>query len=203
MHAHELEKFLPGHCAVRTTQLTFCSLSARPKPSVSIRRYGERHATLLTVARWKTRPLATHTTTRPDASAKAGGGLAHTHRPMRRLLNTTPCCARAASCISLLATVQCAVAAADHNCCNTAFHYTTQHISEPRKRIRRANTSASTHESPRGAFRCSQPQCSAFCSAQRSPCCSAFCEACCTAAPSSGPSSSRRLPRTIPSTSAS
>jgi hypothetical protein len=60
--------------------------------------------TLLTVARWKTRPLATHTTTRPDASAKAGGGLAHTHRPMamRRLLNTTPCCARAASCIPCL-----------------------------------------------------------------------------------------------------
>ena len=165
--------------------------------------YMQLRSLLLTVARWKTRPLATHTTTRPDASAKAGGGLAHTHRPMRRLLNTTPCCARAASCISLLATVQCAVAAADHNCCNTAFHYTTQHISEPRKRIRRANTSASTHESPRGAFRCSQPQCSAFCSAQRSPCCSAFCEACCTAAPSSGPSSSRRLPRTIPSTSAS
>ena len=43
-HAHELEKFLTGHSAVRTTQLTFCSLSARPKPSVSIRRYGERHA---------------------------------------------------------------------------------------------------------------------------------------------------------------
>ena len=57
---------------------------------------------LLTVARWKTRPPATHTTTRPDASAKAGGGLAHTHRPMRRLLNTTPCCARAASCIPCL-----------------------------------------------------------------------------------------------------
>ena len=43
-HAHEPEKFLPGHCAVRTTQLTFCSLSARPTPSVSIRRYGERNA---------------------------------------------------------------------------------------------------------------------------------------------------------------
>ena len=28
-HAHELEKFLPGHCAVRTTQLTYCSLSPR------------------------------------------------------------------------------------------------------------------------------------------------------------------------------
>ena len=56
----------------------------------------------MTVARWKTRPPATHTTTRPDASAKAGGGLAHTHRPMRRLLNTTPCCARAASCIPCL-----------------------------------------------------------------------------------------------------
>ena len=53
-HAHEPEKFLPGHCAVRTTQLTFCSLSARPKPSVSIRRYraqksvGSRHASRLT-----------------------------------------------------------------------------------------------------------------------------------------------------------
>jgi len=54
---------------------------------------------------------------------------------------------------SLLAAVQCAVAAANHNCCNTAFHYTTQHTSEPRKRIRRANTSAFAHESPRRAFR--------------------------------------------------
>ena len=157
---------------------------------------------LLTVARWKTRPLATHTTTRPDASAKAGGGLAHTHRPMRRLLNTTPCCARAASCISLLATVQCAVAAADHNCCNTAFHYTTQHTSELRRRIRRADTIASAHDSPRGAFRCSSPHCLPFCSAQRSPCCSACCEDCCTAAPSRRPSSSARLPSTVSSSNA-
>ena len=44
----------------------------------------------------------THNHTAPDASARAGGGLAHTHRPMRRLLNTTPCCARAASCIPCL-----------------------------------------------------------------------------------------------------
>ena len=159
-------------------------------------------ALLLTVARWKTRPLATHTTTRPDASAKAGGGLAHTHRPMRRLLNTTPCCARAASCIPCL--LRCnALLQQQITIAATLLSITPHNTSASRKRIRRANTSASTHESPRGAFRCSQPQCSAFCSAQRSPCCSAFCEACCTAAPSSGPSSSRRLPRTIPSTSAS
>ena len=66
---------------------------------------------------------------------------------------------------SLLDAVQSAVAAANHHCCNNAFHYTTQHTSVPRKRMRRANTSASARESPRGAFRCSRPQYSAFCSA--------------------------------------
>ena len=103
---------------------------------------------------------------------------------------------------SLLATVQCAVAAADHNCCNTAFHYTTQHTSELRRRIRRADTIASAHDSPRGAFRCSSPHCLPFCSAQRSPCCSACCEDCCTAAPSRRPSSSARLPSTVSSSNA-
>ena len=105
---------------------------------------------------------------------------------------------------SLLATVQCAVAAADHNCCkcNTAFHYTTQHTSELRRRIRRADTIASAHDSPRGAFRCSCPHCLPFCSAQRSPCCSACCEDCCTAAPSRRPSSSARLPSTVSSSNA-
>jgi len=44
----------------------------------------------------------THTTTPPGATSAAGGGRAHTHRPKRRLLNTTPCCARAASCIPCL-----------------------------------------------------------------------------------------------------
>ena len=103
---------------------------------------------------------------------------------------------------SLLATVQCAVAAADHNCCNTAFHYTTQHTSELRRRIRRADIIASAHDSPRGAFRCSSPHCLPFCSAQRSPCCSACCEDCCTAAPSRRPSSSARLPSTVSSSNA-
>jgi hypothetical protein len=39
----------------------------------------------------------THTHTPPGATASAGGGLAHTHHPTRHLLNTTPCCAHAAS----------------------------------------------------------------------------------------------------------
>ena len=39
----------------------------------------------------------THTDTPPGATASAGGDLAHTHHPTRHLLNTTPCCAHAAS----------------------------------------------------------------------------------------------------------
>ena len=54
-------------------------------------------------ARWKTRSTRrTHTRTAPGATASAGGGLAHTHHPKRRLLNTTPCCACAASHIPCL-----------------------------------------------------------------------------------------------------
>ena len=47
-------------------------------------------------------PVGTHTTTPPGATSAVGGGLAHIHQPTRRLLNTTPCCARAASCIPCL-----------------------------------------------------------------------------------------------------
>ena len=47
-----------------------------------------------------TRRTHTHSAWRDTASA--GGGLAHAHHPERRLLNTTPCCARAASCIPCL-----------------------------------------------------------------------------------------------------
>ena len=47
-------------------------------------------------------PVGTHTTTPPGATSAVGGGLAHIPQPTRRLLNTTPCCARAASCIPCL-----------------------------------------------------------------------------------------------------
>ena len=96
---------------------------------------------------------------------------------------------------SLLATVQCVAAAANHHFCSIALHCTTQHTSELRKHIRRANTSASARESSRGALRCSWLQCAALCPARRSPCCSACCEGCYAAALSRRPSSFARLLR--------
>ena len=121
-----------------------------------------RHRPLLTVARWKTRPLATHTTTRPDASAKAGGGLAHTHRPMRRLLNTTPCCARAASCIPCL--LRCnALLQQQITIAATLLSITPHNTPASRASAFAEQTPALSPTNRHAALSgCSRPQCSAF-----------------------------------------
>ena len=133
----------------------------------------------------------THSKRRPRAHTPSDAPSARHHAVLRERCQLH----------SLLAAVQCAAAAASHHCCSIAFHCTTQHTSQPRKRIRRANTSASARESPRGAFQCSWLRCAALCAAQRSPCCSACCEGCYAAALSSGPSSSARLLRATTSPS--
>ena len=141
--------------------------AARPRSPRRAHAYCQSDHPLLTVARWKTRPLATHTTTRPDASAKAGGGLAHTHRPMRRLLNTTPCCARAASCIPCL--LRCnALLQQQITIAATLLSITPHNTPASRASAFAEQTPALSPTNRHAALSgCSRPQCSAFCSAQR------------------------------------